>query len=131
MFVTEHQTALNAAFDHPAVQPRSVADMAEHLRTHFGVARFDEWIIKAQPGARQIYGVGVFVAGACAPGVARRMRDLYDAGLITMCQRRARADVGFEFDYIAIRTKKPVPKGFPNLKAAVQQFSAVRRVGGK
>lgn len=109
---------LAATVAHPSIAARSTADMAEHLRTHFDVARFDEWVITAQPGGRQIYGAGRDVTTGCAPMVAARMRALADAGLVRLFQpRRIRpdGDTGHPFDFVAIRTEKPVPKGFPQL----------------
>ena len=103
---------------HPAMTPRSTAEMADHLRRHFGIDRFDAWVVTAQPNARQIYGAGWNVACACAPGVAARMRALCEAGLVMLAApRRARADgdTAHPFDFVAIRTSKPAPKGFPAL----------------
>jgi hypothetical protein len=103
---------------HPAITPRSTAEMVEHLHAHFGVERFDEWVVKAQPNARQIYGAGWNVTTGCARGVAARMRALAEAGLVLLAApRRTRpdGDTAHPFDFVAIRTSKPVPKGFPAL----------------
>lgn len=107
-----------ASVVHPAIRLCSTADKAEHLRLHFGVARFDDWVVTAQPNARQIYGAGWNVAAACGPGVAARMRALAEAGLVLLAApRRVRADgdTTHPFDFVAIRTSKPVPRGFPAL----------------
>lgn len=101
---------------HPATMARSVAEMAEHVRTHFGPARYDDWVAKAQPGAQQIYGVGVNANTAAGPGVAARMRELSAAGLVTFKQHRhADRPADYRYDYVAVRTGKPLPKGFPAL----------------
>ncbi len=104
--------------EHPAIRLCSTAEKAEHLRAHFTVDRFDAWVIKAQPNARQIYGAGWSVADGCGPGVAARMRALAEAGLVLLAaSRRVRADgdTAHPFDFVAIRTSKPVPKGFLQL----------------
>ena len=113
-------TGLEAATGgvHPAIRLASTADMAAHVRAHFGVARFDAWLAGAQPNARQLYGCGLNVATGCAPGVAARMRALADAGLVVLfAVRRVRADGdrAHPFDFLAVRTGKPVTKGFPVL----------------
>ena len=103
---------------HPVIKLCSTADKAEHLRLHFGVARFDAWVVTAQPNARQIYGAGWNVAAACGPGVAARMRALCEAGLVLLAaprRNRPDGDTAHPFDFVAIRTSKPVPKGFPAL----------------
>ena len=119
MFVGDDLAAATGGV-HPAIALRSTADMAQHLVAHFGVARFDAWVASpdTQPGARQIYGCGLNVATGCGPGVARRLRALADAGLVCLfAPRRVRADGdrNHPFDFIAVRTAKPVPKGFPCL----------------
>lgn len=112
--------------EHPAIALRSVAEMAEHLRDHFSVDRFDVWVQTAQPGARQIYGVGVHAASAAGPGVARRMRALCEVGLVRLHNVRVRKDATYPFDFIAVRTKRPVPKGFPSLVAAASDDQRAR-----
>jgi hypothetical protein len=117
---------------HPATMARSVAEMAEHVRTHFGVDRFDAWVQSAQPGARQIYGVGIHAASAAGPGVARRMRALSEVGLVRLHNPRVRRDPDYPFDFIAVRTSKPVPKSFPLLAgAASDDQRAAARAEGK
>lgn len=117
---------------HSATMLRSVADMAEHVRTHFGPARYDDWVAKAQPGAQQIYGVGVNANTAAGPGVAARMRELSAAGLVTFKQHKhADRPADYRYDYVAVRTGKPVPKGFPALPVPVAPGAGkVTVVGG-
>ena len=108
------------------IDANGVAEMALRLRTHFGVDRFNAWVVGAKPGAQQIYGVGVSALTAASPGVARRMRDLQEAGLVQLVQRRARVHPDFPFDYLAVRTSRPMPVGFPKLLYAKR---LVTRVG--
>jgi len=118
---------------HPAITRRGTAEMASHIRAHFTVARFDEWVSSARtrPGARVLYGCGLHASTACAPGVARRMMAMAEAGLVQLFQprrRRADGDTLHPFDYIAIRTTKPVPPGFPKL--APSHSAELERVAG-
>ena len=109
---------------HPSVSLRSTEEMARHVRAHFDVARFDDWVAsaKTRPGSMQLYGCGTHASTACAPGVAKRMRALADAGLVELFQRRRiDGDPAHPFDYLAVRTAKPAPKGFPALPVTHDQ----------
>jgi len=77
-----------------AIALRSVAAMALHLRETMTAEMFDAWTETAQPGARQIYGVGIDAHSASCPGVAKRMRELSDAGLVRLHLVRARKHYG-------------------------------------
>lgn len=83
-----------------------------------GVDAVDEWVVTGQPTSRHLYGQGLCLMEACAPAVAMRMRALSEAGLVRLHQAPIGKPMhGFcrEVHFFAIRTKRPVPKGFPAL----------------
>lgn len=89
--------------------------MAARLRERITAARLtDEWLRVAQPGARQLYGVGSHASTACGEGVPELMRHAAAAGVVQLLQRRRCAEdcaAGYPFDYLAVRTAKPWPAG--------------------
>ena len=116
-----------------AIALRSVAAMALHLRETMAAEMFDAWAATAQPGAMQIYGMGIDAHSASGPGVAVRMRELSEAGLVVLHLLRARpGERDYPIDFIVVRSKKPVPKGFPELPSTIApMFNRVGKVGGK
>ena len=117
---------------HAAIAPDTKrAAFAEQIRS-VDPAHFDAWVQSAQPGARVIYGMGIDARSGSAPGVAKRMRALGEVNLVRLHYLRVRKDDRqFPFDFIAVRTRKPVPKGFPLLGAAASddQRAAARGAG--
>ncbi len=96
----------------------STAAMVDRFRARWSVDDFDGWVAAAQPGATRVYGFGVSASTAAGPGVAARMRELADHGLVVTLQRRAvRPDgcLDYPFDYLVSRTTRPCPKRFPAL----------------
>lgn len=72
------------------------------------IARLREWVAMAKPGARIVYGHGRHLAEACPAQVGEWMREvLQQRGFVALHQQRASG----KFDYLAIRTAKPFPKG--------------------
>lgn len=80
-------------------------------------AHYDEWLIEAQPGARVPYAVGICLTEGCPADVAERMRELSAHGLVRLHQMPIGRPGGAcrVVNYIAVRTQRPVPKGFPAL----------------
>lgn len=72
------------------------------------IARLREWVAMAKPGARIVYGHGRHLSEACPEQVGEWMREvLQRRGFVSLHQQRSAG----KFDYLAIRTAKPCPKG--------------------
>lgn len=92
-------------------------------------ADFDAWVVKAQPRAQMLYGVGFCAVQAAPAGVALRMRMLADAGLVITTTQRQPKRAGGQLQYLAIRTARPVPAGFPRLPVPRDIVLAARAAG--
>lgn len=110
---------------------RTAFDEAERLRGFFSVALLDDWVAGAQPGARIVYAIGAHAATDAAPGVAARVWELGQHGLVhPLPVRRGDDDrrMGLGFDYTVRRLGCELPAGFPVLPPLVARPVA-RRVG--
>lgn len=115
---------------------KGTAAEAEDVRALVTVARVDDWVSRAQPGACLLYGMGVAVAEAAGPGVAERLRALAGAGLVFLVQKRVtRADgsIRCPFDYLARRSGVAVPPKWPDLPpvAAAPKKVLTTKVAGR
>ena len=118
---------------HPAILPaRGVAAVAADLRGR-KPDYYDTWVMKAQPGAREIYGMGIDAPSAGGPGTAHRLRKLSEAGLVRLHLVRARPhDSAYPIDFVVVRRAKPVPKGFPAITVErMQVMNSASKVGGQ
>jgi hypothetical protein len=94
----------------------SVGQQAADVARAITVSRVDDWVLGAQPGACLLYGIGYSAAEASAAGVAARLRDLCEAGLVMIVAAKARPrDRNFPYEFRAIRTGLPVPPKWPDL----------------
>ncbi len=88
--------------------PKQTDSVAETAFRQVSKALVSKWLAEARPNARIVYGHGVHLAEACNPEMGEWMREVVSRrGFVTLHQVRA----GRSFDYIAVRTHKPFPKG--------------------
>ena len=119
---------------------RSTADMVARFNARRTPGDFDLWLTgdangpAAQPGATQVYGFGCSISTDCPPAIAKRMAELAAAGLIWIWQRRTMrhdGDTRYPFDFLAVRTTKPLPASFPKLPRPPRQNAAAGRTIGQ